>query len=250
MSKNYYDILNVSKACSETDILVAYRKLAIENHPRNSKTTDHHKFHEIAEAFEVLSDPKYRSCYDKFGEFQLKEGITNENGGFIGGYRYIGNAFEIFEKFFGSANPFFSSFSDDSSLRNFGVNLPKSDTISEEKVTDLIIEVPCTLEELYNGCQKTLKYNRFFLNADKSSYRQEKCEKTIEILKGSTKDTDISFTNEGNQYKSHPTSNLVFKIIELSHEYFLREGNDLIYNSKITLVEALAALPMQLVYFI
>ena len=95
MAKNYYDILGVNKSCSRTDILVAYRRLAIENHPRSSQVNDLHKFHEIAEAYEILSDPRYRDCYDKFGEFGLKEGVANENRGFVGGYRYIGNAFEI-----------------------------------------------------------------------------------------------------------------------------------------------------------
>ena len=250
MAKNYYEILGLSKNCTETDIIIAYRKLAIEHHPRNSLSKDLHKFHDIAEAYEVLTNPKYRECYDKYGEFGLKEGVPSPNSEFIGGYRYIGNSFEIFEKFFGSANPFFSSFSSDKSLRSFGIksNEPSIDT--EDQPSDLIIQVYCTLEELYNGCQKTLTYNRSILNADNSSFRVEQHEKTIEILRGSGNDTEICYLNEGNQYKNHLTTNLVFRIVELPHENFIRQGNDLVYHSKISLVDALAANPMELVYFI
>ena len=247
MAKNYYETLGVSVNCSETEILIAYRKLAIDNHPRNASSTDMRRFHEISEAYDVLSSPKYRQCYDKFGEYGLKEGVASDSGDFVGGYRYIGNAFEIFEKFFGSSNPFFAGFSEKSSLRTFGNDLPAHQPSQEESPSDLLIEVPCTLAELYNGCKKTLAYNRSHLNADNSSYRQEQYQKTIEILKGSSSETVILFPNEGNQYKSYPTTNLVFKIVELPHESFVRSGNNLIYNSKISLVEALAALPMQLV---
>lgn len=246
MGKNYYEILGVCKESTETDIMVAYRKLAIDHHPRNSPTSDIRKFHDISEAYEVLSTSKYRQCFDNFGEFGLKEGIATATGGFIGGYRYIGNAFEIFERFFGSSNPFFSAFSDSSSLRTFGNDLAKPENVGEETAEDLVIPVLCTLEELYNGCQKTIGYNRSHLNADNTSYRTETHEKTIEILKGTSCDTVIMFANEGNQYKNHSTTNLVFKISELPHEHFVRSGNDLIYNSKIFLVEALAALPMKL----
>jgi DnaJ homolog subfamily B member 13 len=248
MSKNYYDILGLSSNCNETDIIVAYRKLAIENHPRNSLSKDLHRFHEIAEAYEVLSDKKYRQSYDKFGEFGLKEGVPNGSGGFNGGYRYIGNSFEIFEKFFGSSNPFFSAFSESSSLRNFGIDNIVAKK-SEEVPSDLIVEVFCTLEELYNGCKKVLSYSSLHLNADGKTSRAESHEKTIEIPKGSSQETIISFKGEGNEYKNHVTTNLVFKIIEIPHENFSRKGNDLIYYFKISLIDALAALPMRLVKY-
>lgn len=36
-------------------------------------------FNRICEAFEVLSNPKFKSIYDAFGEIVLKEGFSEED---------------------------------------------------------------------------------------------------------------------------------------------------------------------------
>lgn len=36
----------------------------------------------------------------------LKNGIPDAKNGIKGGYRFSGNTYEIFEKFFGTSNPF------------------------------------------------------------------------------------------------------------------------------------------------
>jgi len=53
----------------------------------------------------VLSDSVKRAFYDKYGEEKLKEGFFYQ-GSLKGGYRFSGNPDEIFEKFFGTNNPF------------------------------------------------------------------------------------------------------------------------------------------------
>ena len=56
-SKNYYDILQISKGCTDADIKKAYRKLAMKWHPdKNPEITDEaaKKFQEIGEAYDVL----------------------------------------------------------------------------------------------------------------------------------------------------------------------------------------------------
>ncbi|CAI0541626.1 unnamed protein product [Linum tenue] len=88
----YYEVLGVPKTASPEDLKKAYRKAAIKNHP--DKGGDPEKFKELAQAYEVLSDPEKREIYDQYGEDALKEGM---GGGGGGGH----NPFDIFESFFG-----------------------------------------------------------------------------------------------------------------------------------------------------
>lgn len=67
--KDYYKILGVERKASEDDIRKAYRKLAMQYHPdrnpNNKQAED--RFKEINEAYQVLSDSKKRSHYDRLG---------------------------------------------------------------------------------------------------------------------------------------------------------------------------------------
>ena len=98
--QDYYEILNVSRNASDTDLKAAYRKLALKYHPdRNPNDAQaEEKFKEAAEAYEVLRDPQKRSLYDQYGHAGL------ENTGFsgFGGFEDIFSSFgDIFEDFFG-----------------------------------------------------------------------------------------------------------------------------------------------------
>lgn len=67
--KDYYKILGVDRKASDEDIRKAYRKLAKQYHPDynpNNKQAEE-RFKEINEAYEVLSDSKKRSHYDRLG---------------------------------------------------------------------------------------------------------------------------------------------------------------------------------------
>lgn len=69
MGKDYYKILGIQKGAAEEDIKKAYRKQALKWHPDKNKAANaEEKFKEIAEAYEVLSDPKKREIYDQYGE--------------------------------------------------------------------------------------------------------------------------------------------------------------------------------------
>src|SRR5207247_235365 len=64
--KDYYRILGVDRSADEKTIKSAYRKLARKYHPDVNKGQDA-RFKEIAEAYEVLSDPEKRRRYDTLG---------------------------------------------------------------------------------------------------------------------------------------------------------------------------------------
>uniref|UniRef100_A0A8C5BIN2 DnaJ heat shock protein family (Hsp40) member B5 n=1 Tax=Gadus morhua TaxID=8049 RepID=A0A8C5BIN2_GADMO len=69
MGKDYYQTLGIPKASNEEEIKKAYRRMALRFHPdKNKEANAEDKFKEVAEAYEVLSDPKKRAVYDQLGE--------------------------------------------------------------------------------------------------------------------------------------------------------------------------------------
>jgi DnaJ-class molecular chaperone len=131
---DYYGILGVSKDASQDEIKKAYRKQAVEWHPdkhKDNKKVAEKRFKEINEAYQVLSDSNKRSAYDQFGHTAFSPGGPSAGSGFGGQssqqgrwgpftYTYtstggggspfagfdFGDPFEIFDSFFGGANPF------------------------------------------------------------------------------------------------------------------------------------------------
>ena len=65
--KDYYEILGVDKNATNQEIKKAFRKLALKYHPDRAGKAGEEKFKEISEAYQILSDPKARANYDRFG---------------------------------------------------------------------------------------------------------------------------------------------------------------------------------------
>ncbi|XP_074571781.1 uncharacterized protein LOC141828282 isoform X3 [Curcuma longa] len=114
MGVDYYNVLEVGRSASDEEIKKSYRKLAIRWHPDknpNEKAAAEAKFKEIAEAYDVISDPKKRTIYDQYGEKGLNASCDSQNGpsyGSSGSSTFCFNprdAEDIFSDFFGS-NPF------------------------------------------------------------------------------------------------------------------------------------------------
>ncbi len=126
MSKrDYYDVLGVSKNASVNEIKKSYRKLAKEYHP--DKGGDEHKFKEVSEAYETLSDDGKRANYDRFGHSGPKQQQRGNPFADFGGFR----------------NPF----------ADFG----DSQIIVGDNI---IMTLKLTMEEIFTGVKKTYKYTR------------------------------------------------------------------------------------------
>lgn len=69
MGKDYYQTLGLSRGASDEEIKRAYRRQALRYHPdKNKEPGAEEKFKEIAEAYDVLSDPRKREIFDRYGE--------------------------------------------------------------------------------------------------------------------------------------------------------------------------------------
>ncbi|MBP3059275.1 molecular chaperone DnaJ [Texas Phoenix palm phytoplasma] len=101
-TKDYYEILGLTRNATEEDIKKAYKKLSKKYHPDVSKDPkSEEKFKEVQEAYHVLKDPNKRSSYDRFGN---SNGNNFHQSGFqgFGGENMEFDFGDIFESFFGS----------------------------------------------------------------------------------------------------------------------------------------------------
>ncbi|XP_019457496.1 PREDICTED: dnaJ protein homolog [Lupinus angustifolius] len=98
-------------------------------------------FKELAQAYEVLSDPEKREIYDQYGEDALKEGMGGGGGG-GGGH----DPFDIFQSFFGGS-PFGSGGGSRGGRR-------------QRRGEDVVHPLKVSLDDLYLGTSKNLSLSR------------------------------------------------------------------------------------------
>ena len=108
--RDYYRVLGIDKAASETEIKKAFRSLARKHHPdKNPDDSEAEmKFKEIQEAFAILSNPEERRKYDMFGHDRpggSPFGSRGFQGVNISFDELFGGGFEsIFSQFFGDSS--------------------------------------------------------------------------------------------------------------------------------------------------
>jgi len=107
---------------------------------------------------------------------------------------------------------------------------------SPSKPSEISRPLKVSLEELYNGTTKRLKIGRKLL----SGQTEEKILE-ITVLPGWKSGTKVRFPNAGNETESGESQDLVFVVEEKPHPRFVRDGSDLRYTFKISLVDALTS---------
>ena len=253
ITPDYYETLELDRTASQEDIKEAYRNLSLRFNPKkatqSNETFYDYKFHKIAEAYIILSDPYKKGIYDNYGKEALYKGIVDENGNIFGGFKYTGNAQDIFEKYMNETNPYslLNEFENKKAQLNSifgsaygGLNKPK-----DPPLPNIIISLPCTLEELYNGCIKTITYNKNTLNYDTRTTSLKETQIKIEILPGYNKNTELKYPCKGNEAPGRKNSDLIVEIKEIPHQTFKRVNkNDLLYIHKISLRNALNSTPV------
>jgi len=137
--RDYYEVLGVGRQASADQVKRAYRKLALKYHPDNykgDKAEAERKFKELAEAYEVLSDPDKRRRYDQFGHEGLR-GLGMHDFSRMG----FGDIFSMFEDIFAGFG--------------FAHGVPRS-----SRGLDLETAVEISLEQVATGVEQTLEFER------------------------------------------------------------------------------------------
>ena len=147
--RDYYEILGVSKDADANSIKKAYRKVAMKYHPDKNQgdKAAEENFKEAAEAYGILNDNEKRQRYDQFGH----AGVNQSAGG---GFHNMdmNDIFSSFGDIFGGGGG--GGFSD-----IFGGGQRRSS--QQRRGGDLKPTLALTLEDIYEGSQKTVKIKRF-----------------------------------------------------------------------------------------
>eukprot|EP00163_Fabomonas_tropica_P007121 TRINITY_DN16775_c0_g1_i1.p1 TRINITY_DN16775_c0_g1~~TRINITY_DN16775_c0_g1_i1.p1 ORF type:complete len:319 (+),score=97.62 TRINITY_DN16775_c0_g1_i1:186-1142(+) len=248
MGLDYYTVLGVNRDVSDEDLKRSYRKLAMKWHPDKNPNNREHaelKFKEVAESFDVLSDPKKRAVFDQYGEEGLKSGVPDGEGGFkTQAYHFAGKPEQIFQEFFGSANPY-ADFSEVGGQSGFGFG-DTGFSRGARQPPPIEKEFFCTFEELYNGSTKKMKITKRVLNADQKTTSTQDKYLTLDVKKGWKKGTKITFAKEGDEGAGIIPADVIFILNEKPHPRFKRSGNNLIYEAKVSLAKALTGCTIEI----
>jgi molecular chaperone DnaJ len=143
--KDYYAILEVSKDATEDEIRKKYRSLAKKFHPdkwtngsESEKKEAEQKFKDIAEAYEVLSDPQKRQMYDN------------------GGFEFDTSGFDPFEMFRNMTGGGFGSMFGD--LGGMFGNMGGGRQVS--RGSNIQTNISLTLEEAFEGGNREIVVTR------------------------------------------------------------------------------------------
>ena len=229
---DYYQILQLNRTATIDDVKKAFRRMSLKYHPtRNPSdiTVCSDQFHQICEAYEVLSNTQLAAIYDKFGADVLAKGLEHPNGTTYPGYKYQKNAFDIFERFYSEYLPYHEIFDESGKMLYGSCFAAINKQRKTEKLDDVHMTIDCSIDELYNGWVKEISY-------DTRS-------RTVEVQPGFKDGHVIEIEEECGQGYEDEYRKIYVKIKELPHEKYSRKGDDLIYKHDIPLLHALNSLP-------
>ncbi|XP_003702621.1 dnaJ heat shock protein family member shriveled [Megachile rotundata] len=253
--RDFYAILGIPSTASQHAIKKAYRKLAKELHPDKNKDDPNasQKFQDLSAAYEVLSDNEKREMYDRCGEECLKkDGMMYNN--------------DPFASFFGDFGFYFG-----------GENQQQNEV---PKGSNIKMDLPVTLEELYSGNFIEITRNKPVMKAAKGT-RKCNCRKEIvthhlgngrfhmtqqsicsecpnvkfvteervlevEVEPGMVDGQETNFTAEGEPHLDGEPGDLILRIRTEPHPVFERIGDDLYTNITISMQDALVGFKMDI----
>jgi molecular chaperone DnaJ len=201
---DHYQTLGINRSASQDEIKRAYRKLASQHHP--DKGGDTKKFQEIQTAYDVLGNDQKRAEYDN----PQPQGMH---------FNFNGNDVPPgFEQFFAGFGPFGNMFGQRPQQR-------------QQRNRDLNFHTRITLEEAFDG--KEMLVNFFKANGEEKMFN-------VKIPAGIHNGMTVRLKGVGDDSVSNmPPGDVLLTVEVIPHSEFRREGDDLIRNIEISVIDAL-----------
>ncbi len=275
-TRDYYEILGVSKNSSPDDIKSAFRNLARKHHPDVNKAPDAEAvFKEINEAYGVLSDPEKRAAYDRYGH----AGVNGVGG--MPDFTTVDFS-DIFEEFFGFGMGGGGRRKPNAPRRGADLNYATTLTF-EESVFGVEKEIEITRDETCATCRgsgaepgtsptrcatcggrgEVRQTRQTFLGAmvqvttcptcngsgevisspchtcKGRGQERKTVKKVVAIPAGVDNGTQIRLSGEGQAgINGGPNGNLYLEIRVKEHAYFRRKNDDILLDLKINIAQA------------
>lgn len=273
--RDYYEILGVTKSATAEEIKKAYRKVAIQFHPDKNPDDKaaEEKFKEAAEAYEVLSNADKRAQYDRFGhnrpgmgggyshEMNMED-IFSQFGDIFGGG-------SPFDSFFGGgggrstsrrgrkgsnlriklklsleeiANGVEKKIKVNRLVKADGVTFKQCATCHGAGQTKRVVNtmlgqmVSATTCPTCNGAGQLI--DKRPPGVDSSGLISKEEIFSVKIPAGVSEGMQLSMSGKGNEAPGGVAGDLLILIEEKEDSQLKRDGNNLIYDLHITIVDA------------
>lgn len=225
--KNPYSVLGVSKSASQEEIKKAYRKLTMKHHP--DKGGDEKKFHEVQNAYDVLSNPTKKQSYDRWGTTAPSGGFADFSSG--RGAAWDDDIFSRVKEAFGGFGFSFDGFE----ARN---TRPRP-----RKGKDIRRTVTITLEDLLKGSEIEIVYKRVVASTTYPGKFEETTEKQkIKIEPEIKTDATTIMRAKGkgsDGWNGGPSGDLYIHINVKKHNEFDTKDRDLFCTLKIDWIKCI-----------
>ena len=252
-----YSILGLDRNASPEDIKKAYRKLAVKHHP--DKGGDQEKFKEISAAYEILSDEQKKANYDQFGNAEPQMGGMPDMGSFFknmfgqmqaNGARKSNDIQHVIEISLDDAfkgitkklkinldHPCYSCQQNCNSCQGQGFNVVQMGPFGMQR--------PCHMCDGLGVMSKGCPGCNFKQNVSQSDIIH------LNISKGVQTGEHIIVNGKGEQPRKQGdiAGNLIIIINVRHHQFFQREGNHLVFTTKISFDDSVSGAVVTIPHF-